>query len=478
MNKLKSFKDAVHGYIYIPSNYCKYIIDTPFFQRLRRIEQTSMRCLYPSARHDRFIHSIGTYYLGQLACETLKKKCDCLKGINWKRIKTSFEIACLLHDCGHAPFSHTFEKYFDFPESSLDSLFDDLTTEKFIKNYEFTTPKEHEKISALILLKFFSKVIKEKLNGDAELAARMILGNKYHDKKPLCKTQQICNCLIELLNGKAIDVDKLDYTARDIWAAGIVTANVDLHRLLTSINIAHNDKGILKLCFDISSISTIESVLEVKQFLSNWVFNHHKVKYSQDLLVKSVEQLALDLYKTEIKSQNKGYSKDEVKGHCLKEIFNVESFLNYKEHEPISLLCDADIIYLLKQNNNEYFSEWFNRTTRLKPIWKTHSEFKVLFSDIEGECKDIYESIRSKIEKILTDLKLKKKKDYLIIDVKHGYARISRKNLLIKVNEKLHCFTDIERNPRREDEPFFYLFINKDKDCNDDIIKSIISNLA
>ena len=58
-SKLKKVvRDPVHGYIKIETDIMSQIIDTEHFQRLRRIEQTNMRCVYPSARPDRFIHSI------------------------------------------------------------------------------------------------------------------------------------------------------------------------------------------------------------------------------------------------------------------------------------------------------------------------------------------------------------------------------------------------------------------------------------
>ena len=58
MSNVKIFRDTIHGYIEIEKDIVNSIIDTALFQRLRRIEQTSMRCLYPAARHDRFIHAI------------------------------------------------------------------------------------------------------------------------------------------------------------------------------------------------------------------------------------------------------------------------------------------------------------------------------------------------------------------------------------------------------------------------------------
>lgn len=70
--KTKIFRDTVHGYISVPEEYVSAFIDTDVFQRLRNIEQTGMRVLYPSARHDRFIHSLGTFYLGNKAINCLR----------------------------------------------------------------------------------------------------------------------------------------------------------------------------------------------------------------------------------------------------------------------------------------------------------------------------------------------------------------------------------------------------------------------
>jgi HD superfamily phosphohydrolase len=84
---MKLIKDTIHGYIKIPDEYCHNLIDTEVFQRLRRIEQTSIRNLFPCAHHDRFVHSLGTYHLGSKAIDeifrnskneidTIKKKHD------------------------------------------------------------------------------------------------------------------------------------------------------------------------------------------------------------------------------------------------------------------------------------------------------------------------------------------------------------------------------------------------------------------
>ena len=113
--KNKSIKDAIHGYIELEEPFWR-IVDTAEFQRLKWVEQTSYRVLYPSARHDRFIHSIGVYHLGQKAIKGFisnSKESD-IEIIN--KNKNSFLLACILHDVGHAPFSHTCEDLYNYQQ--------------------------------------------------------------------------------------------------------------------------------------------------------------------------------------------------------------------------------------------------------------------------------------------------------------------------------------------------------------------------
>lgn len=109
----KIIRDPVHGYIRIPDVLCHKFVDTPIFQRLRSIEQTSMRCLFPGGRHDRFIHSLGVYHLATRLYDGLllniKEDNEIAGIIKDKRMRLTFEVAALMHDCGHAPFSHTTE---------------------------------------------------------------------------------------------------------------------------------------------------------------------------------------------------------------------------------------------------------------------------------------------------------------------------------------------------------------------------------
>lgn len=180
-NNVKIFRDNVHGYIRIPVDFVELFIDTEIFQRLRNIEQTGMRVLYPSARHDRFIHSLGTYYLGYKAFEcfrdNVKKNSDKQSDLNrkhyyvfdddknerfWNKCKMLFHIACLLHDCGHAPFSHTLEFYYEHQASPVkllkDKLLEYLSTKNFKADFN-DQGTQHERMSALVVCaEFWEKI--------------------------------------------------------------------------------------------------------------------------------------------------------------------------------------------------------------------------------------------------------------------------------------------------------------------------------
>ena len=74
MKDYKRIKDPIYGYIQIPVKYMTEIVDTATFQRLRRIIQTSYSPLYSSAVHNRFVHSLGVFYLGELTVQQLNKE--------------------------------------------------------------------------------------------------------------------------------------------------------------------------------------------------------------------------------------------------------------------------------------------------------------------------------------------------------------------------------------------------------------------
>ncbi|MGB4439330.1 MAG: HD domain-containing protein, partial [Sedimentibacter sp.] len=124
---VKLLKEPIYGYIEIEKEIMNNIIDSSCFQRLRNIRQTSYSPLYHSSIHNRFIHSIGVYYLGTKSINSLKDSIIEYTSENYfELIKKTFTLACLLHDVGHAPFSHTGEKF--FIQNQIPSINEQLIT--------------------------------------------------------------------------------------------------------------------------------------------------------------------------------------------------------------------------------------------------------------------------------------------------------------------------------------------------------------
>ena len=309
------FKDAVLGYINAPKAVVNLLIDHKIFQRLHDVAQTGMETLYPGATHNRFCHSIGVYHLGKLAFQCFQQNvknqhpddvyfqvaanreaCERV----WNRWRLLFECACLLHDCGHSPLSHSLEFLYDSIETRRDDgtwvnrgsdriLLEDFKgNEEFVKRFYKRDDREknsgnaygaqHERMSAHLVINIcgyrsqLKTLIKdqmlhfdsrpesiqavenydeEQLQSDLEFMVRTIIGYPYSssasflgEEKPsgdLIPNQsiifQLRNCIIRLLNG-IIDVDNIDYSVRDASASGYKSAQVDYERLLKAETIA------------------------------------------------------------------------------------------------------------------------------------------------------------------------------------------------------------------------------------------------
>lgn len=106
INKKKIINDPVYGFINIPDALIFDIIEHPYFQRLRRIQQLGLSHLvYPSAVHSRYSHALGSMYLMGESIQYLRQKGHEITDEE----SEAAQIAILLHDIGHGPFSHALE---------------------------------------------------------------------------------------------------------------------------------------------------------------------------------------------------------------------------------------------------------------------------------------------------------------------------------------------------------------------------------
>lgn len=420
MDGYKRFKDPIYGYIDIPVNYVNEIIDTSEFQRLRRISQTSYSALYSSSVHNRFIHSIGVFYLGSIASQSLYDNLSKLKSTkrldNWRRVKEVFCLACLLHDVGHAPFSHTGEKFFLTADEKKQQGQAELTTEekkkqeyaelhnelieqindqKFkedIPSSQFKFAAPHEIMSAIVGLNRFGDLLTN--TEEKSFFARCITGYKYSDDYG---KHGIYNCFISLLNSKVIDVDRLDYLIRDAYFTGYKSTNIDYQRLLTSVVVCEHkgEEEVISysLGYKKHALSIIENVVFAHDAERKWIQSHPIILYEMYIIQHILDKL------------NKKFSVDGKKLFSSKTLSKQGE--DFKDLGNISLLCDDDIVHLIKTQlqGDELSEEFFERTKRRHPLWKGEAEYRASFTRKYGDNSQLVEKFNdslNSIEKYIT----------------------------------------------------------------------------
>jgi HD superfamily phosphohydrolase len=226
---MKTIFDPLYGYIEF-EDYLLDIIDTKEFQRLRDIKQLGCAFyVFPSATHTRFEHSLGVSYLSGIFIQQIQKQQPELNITN-NDIKC-IKIAGLIHDLGHACYSHFFDHYF------LRDLNNEL--------------KEHEKRSIYILKHMNIKYDLKLTDIDLIEIEKMILPNESYG----FKYQIVSN------EKSGFDTDKLDYINRDCHHLGL-PYKYDYTRILTQIKIIDDE-----ICFPIKQIANIYELFELRSSL-------------------------------------------------------------------------------------------------------------------------------------------------------------------------------------------------------------------
>ena len=387
---MKNIKDPIYGYLEIEDKYFK-LIDTAYFQRLRNIRQTSYQALYPSALHNRFVHSLGVFHLGKKAIihfrENIKNQIENqISDESWSLIEETFILACLLHDVGHSPFSHIGEARYligtDLKELLCEAIYGNACSSDLLPGIG----SPHEAMSVLIGLEMCDEY---DFGIDRELFARAIIGLRYTPQKDTADTV-IRNAIITLLNGRLIDVDKLDYLSRDSYVTGYSSLTIDVDRLLSGYTIGKDSSGQLRIAYERKSLSVVENVIYANDLERRWIQNHPTVLYDSMLMDFAIRH----------------FDKGMMNLHCMnsealptvfvKQALSATGLFN--KGVPIRLLCDDDIVSYIKnvENPTEVDRQLISRDARLKPLWKSEAEFDAYSS---GELtntisKDLQEDIR------------------------------------------------------------------------------------
>ncbi|WNY27891.1 hypothetical protein MmiEs2_00690 [Methanimicrococcus stummii] len=238
--------DPIHGYIEFDSLKSS-LFDTPQMQRLRRIKQLGFSNLvYPGANHTRFEHSMGAMHLASLFLKIQREDGNQISAVSDYDGLDEIVVAALLHDIGHGPFSHA--------------------TEKLIEQY---TRKSHDDVRHILSESEVGDILKE--NGfKPSRIAEHIAG-----KTPVS----------QILSSE-IDVDKMDYLARDMHYTGVTSGSVDYMRLLNHLEYFES-----KLVLDSGAIRAAEGLLVSRYWMNVSVYYHHVSRISETMCSRACAYL-------------------------------------------------------------------------------------------------------------------------------------------------------------------------------------------
>ncbi|WP_366161470.1 HD domain-containing protein [Bacillus infantis] len=249
LSEEKVFKDPVHRYIHVRDRMIWDLIGTREFQRLRRIKQLGTTYLtFHGAEHSRFNHSLGVYEIVRRIID------DVFAGREeWDDNERLVSLcAALLHDLGHGPFSHSFEKVFDL-------------------DHEYYT-------QAIILGNTDVNLVLSRAGKDFPKDVADVIAKTYRNKQ-----------VVSLISSQ-IDADRMDYLQRDAYFTGVSYGHFDMERILRVMR-PREDQVVIKQ----SGMHAVEDYI-MSRYQMYWQVYFHPVTRSAEVILTKILHRAKQLH--------------------------------------------------------------------------------------------------------------------------------------------------------------------------------------
>ncbi|WP_409303290.1 HD domain-containing protein [Peribacillus sp. SCS-155] len=251
LSEEKVFKDPVHRYVHVRDRVIWDLIGTKEFQRLRRVRQLGTTYLtFHGAEHSRLNHSLGVYEIVRRMID------DVFAGRpEWDEDERLVCLcAALLHDLGHGPFSHSFEKVFDLDHEHFTQqiVLGDTEVNQVLRKVDRSFPK---KVAEVIAKTYGSKLV------------------------------------VSMISSQ-IDADRMDYLQRDAYFTGVSYGHFDMERILRVMR-PREDGVVIKQ----SGMHAVEDYI-MSRYQMYWQVYFHPVTRSAEVILTKILHRAKHLYET------------------------------------------------------------------------------------------------------------------------------------------------------------------------------------
>ncbi|MGO0154749.1 HD domain-containing protein [Leuconostoc mesenteroides] len=316
--KEKVLRDPIHNFIHVEDPIILDLINTPEFQRLRRVKQLGITSsVFHGAEHSRFGHSVGVYELARRITERFEQYYSDVWDSKERRLTL---VAALLHDIGHGAFSHTFEHLFHTDHEAM--------TREII-----TGDTNIHRVLAQVSPDFPNKVAS-------------VIAKTYENPQ-----------VVQLISSQ-IDVDRMDYLLRDAYFTGTKYGEFDIDRILRTMQPTPDG-----IAFDIAGMHAVEDYIVSRYQMYLQVY-FHPVSRGMEVLLEHLLQRAQELYRLNITSK---YAENDFVGPLLAPLFS-DKKLTLSEYLKLDDNVFMNYINIWQSHSDPILSDLSQRFMGRRPL--------------------------------------------------------------------------------------------------------------
>jgi len=399
-------RDPVHGSIHILD--CEIpILEHRFFQRLRTVKQLGFsEYIFPGATHTRYLHSIGVMNIASKVFDKIFPHLTL--NSEGQKLKETLRLACLLHDIGHAPLSHT-------TESVMPTLGELKLDKRYLEGENLQRQATHEDYTIKTITdSSFCESLKEaqsKFGVSKYQIAELISGNTSEPNYFTIDGVNLFPILHQCVSSE-MDCDRMDYLLRDSYFCGVSYGHFDLDWIIDNLELCEiESSGYLGISE--RAVATFDDFLLSRFHMFLQVYFHYKSVCLEQMLLKYFSETGGEysipadieeyinhddhMLMKVLRSSENNWARRVIRNAIPTKIFECFG----EEHIPtlnnLELYLKAQSIPYLKGSSKNRLSKYYTSTTRdhissnsLKVTRKIYGGTKKTYTNI-NEATDLYE---------------------------------------------------------------------------------------